>query len=171
MEMKSKPEIIIIAAIAKNRALGKDNKMLWHLPKDFSHFKTTTIGYPMIMGRKTFESLPGVLPGRTHIVVSGSGFKNENPQVLQTTSLDDALKIAASMADKVFVIGGGQVYAQSIEIADKMLLTQVDVTLEADAFFPNWNLEDWEIAEETCYPKDHQHAYDFCIQTWTKTKF
>ncbi|MDT8347589.1 MAG: dihydrofolate reductase, partial [Flavobacteriaceae bacterium] len=141
----------------------------WHLPNDFSHFKATTMGYPMIMGRKTFESLPGVLPGRTHIVVSRSGIKTDSAAVLQASGIEAAVAKASELSDQVFVIGGGQIYSQSLAIAHKMLLTQVDVTVEADAFFPPWNQEEWKLEEEVCYPADQQHAYDFCIQTWIRT--
>ncbi len=130
----------IIAAIGKHRELGKDNKLLWHIPGDLQRFKQLTMHHPIIMGRKTFESLPGVLAGRTNIVISSnSGHKAEGATVVG--SLDAAIEVAKQSpgAEETFIIGGGQIYAQAIDRADRLYLTVVDRTAEADTFFPDYS--------------------------------
>lgn len=124
----------IIAVIGKNRELGKDNKLLWHIPGDLPRFKKLTIGHSVIMGRKTFESIGHPLPDRKNIVISHSAVI---PGVTVVGSVEDALKEAGP--GEVFVIGGAKVFAQTIDIADRLYLTVVDKTAEADAFFPDYS--------------------------------
>jgi len=156
--------ITIIAAISKNNVLGKENKLLWHLPKDFKFFKETTFGNPIIMGRKTFESLPKVLPGRTNIVITGDrNYVKEGAVV--THSIEDAIKVGLSENKNVFICGGGQIYKEAVEknLVDKILLTEIDVELEGDSFFPVFDKNSWEINKKECHPKDEKHSYDFCF--------
>ncbi len=156
--------ITIIAAISKNNVLGKENKLLWHLPKDFKFFKETTFGHPIIMGRKTFESLPKVLPGRTNIVITGDrNYVKEGAVV--THSIEDAIKVGLSENKNVFICGGGQIYKESLEknLVDKILLTEIDIELEGDSFFPAFDKSGWKINKKECHTKDEKHDFDFCF--------
>ncbi len=156
--------LTLIAAIAENNALGKDNKMLWHLPDDFKRFKQLTSGHYIIMGRKTFESLPGMLPNRTHVIITRQeDYKAEGCIIVN--SLDQALA-ACPQDDEVFVIGGGEIYKQAITKADKIELTRVhDIAPEADAYFPEFDTEVWKLAEKVHHPKDEKHKFDFTFET------
>ena len=132
-------KISIIAAIGKNRELGKDNKMLWHIPEDMLNFKNLTMGHPVIMGRKTFESIGKPLEGRTNIVITKN--KNYKPEgVLVVHSLEGAISLAESKdPHEAFVIGGGNIYYQALSHADRLYLTVVDGTFDADTFFPDYS--------------------------------
>jgi dihydrofolate reductase len=156
--------VSIIAAISKNNVLGKENKLLWHLPKDFKLFKETTLGHPIIMGRKTFESLPKALPGRTNIIVTGDrNYVKEGAVV--THSLEDAIKVGLSENQKVFICGGGQIYKEALDknLVDKIYLTEIDVEVEGDAFFSTFDKSNWEITKKECHQKDERHSFDFCF--------
>lgn len=157
--------LTLIAAIAENNALGKDNQMLWHLPDDFKRFKQLTSGHYIIMGRKTFESLPGMLPNRTHVVITRQqDYKAEGCIIVN--SLEEALA-ACPQDDEVFIIGGGEIYKQSIGRANKLELTRVHgVAPEADAFFPDFDENVWKLTEEVFHPKDEKHRFDFTFETW-----
>lgn len=161
--------VSIIAAISKNNVLGKENKLLWYLPKDFKFFKDTTFGHPIIMGRKTFESLPKALPGRINIVVTGDrNYEKEGAIVVH--SIEDAIKIGLSENKDIFICGGGQIYKESLEknLVDKILLTEIDVELEGDSFFPAFDKSDWEISKKECHSKDKRHSFDFCFVEYLK---
>ena len=141
-----RPDIVLIAALAENRCIGVDGRIPWHIPADFKHFKATTMGCPLVMGRKTFESLPGLLPGRPHIVISRRGFSAPGADV--RTSLEGALDTARTIAARtnaksVFMIGGAQIYAQSLSLADAMILTHVHKVYDGDAFFPDFPADEW----------------------------
>ena len=142
------PEVVIVAAVARNRAIGKDNQLLWSLPEDMAHFKALTAGRTVVMGRKTWESLPPrfrPLPGRRNIVVSRrAGYAAPGAEL--AGSLENALELA-STADMVFVIGGEQIYRQAMARADRLELTEVDVAPAADAWFPDVTEADWQAAE------------------------
>lgn len=159
--------ITLIAAAAENNALGKDNQMIWHLPDDFKRFKQLTSGHYIIMGRKTFDSLPGMLPNRTHVIITRQqDYTAEN--CIIANSLEEALK-ACPQDEEVFVIGGGEIYKQSITIADKIELTRVHgTTPEADAFFPKIDPNKWELTEKVYHPKDDKHKFDFTFETFAK---
>lgn len=161
-------ELIIIAAAGTNNALGKDNKLLWHLPDDFKHFKASTMGCPMIMGRKTYESLPGPLPNRCHIVISrNESYCLDNDDCVLAHSIDKALELCKD-AKKVFIIGGGELYKQSMNQATQILLTRVNNEFEADAFFPTIDESIWKKTESIHHPKDDRHAFDFSIETYKR---
>jgi len=140
----------LIAAVARNRAIGKGNQLLWHEPQDQKHFRQTTMGCPVVMGRKTWESLPPrfrPLPGRRNIVVTrDAAWRAEGAEA--ATSLDTALALAAD-ASKVFVIGGGELYALALPRADELVLTEIDVAFDGDVFFPPWRSSFTEVARET----------------------
>lgn len=140
------PEIVIIAAVAKNGVIGKDNQLLWHIPEDMKHFREATAGKPVIMGRKTWESLPErfrPLPGRRNLVITRqAGYLAAGADTVE--SLQAALARCTS-ADSVFIIGGGEIYAQAMPIAGRLLLTEVDLEPEGDAFFPTPMPNEWQL--------------------------
>lgn len=158
--------VFLIAAMAENRALGKDNQLLWHLPDDFKRFKQLTSGHYIIMGRKTFESLPRKLPNRTHIIVSRQmGYQVDD--CLTVNSLEEALRQVPQDQD-VFIIGGGEIYTQALPIADVVELTRVHTEVEADTFFPEINANEWQLTSEDYHPKDEKHAFDFTFETYIR---
>lgn len=164
--------ISLIVAAALNNAIGKNNQMLWHLPRDFKFFKNKTWGLPVIMGRKTFESLGKPLGGRINIVIS----KQPNfqiPNAYTVNSLNDALALAANFAYKeAMIIGGGQIYAEALPLAHTLYLTRVDALFEdADTYFPSFNQNNqWQLQFEESFTKDEKHAYNFQFQTWVKNQ-
>lgn len=154
-----RPLISLIAAVARNGAIGKDNALLWHLPQDLQHFKRTTLGCPIIMGRKTWDSIGRPLPGRHNIVISRDPAW-QAPGVSPASSLSHAMQLAADVA-KVFVIGGAQIYALALPQADELVLTEVDIDVEGDTYFPSWNKQDFtEVSREAHAPADGL-AYTF----------
>lgn len=152
----------IIVAVADNWAIGKDNQLLWHISEDLKFFKRTTLGCPVVMGRRTFESIGRPLPKRTNIVVS-RGF--DAPEgVLVASSLEQALELAGggSCESDVFVIGGGQIYAQSMDLAQKLYITHVHTVIEdADAFFPAIDPQVWQVESRSELYNDEESGYDY----------
>ena len=158
--------ITLIAAVAQNNALGKDNQLLWHLPNDFKRFKNITSNHFIIMGRKTFESFPKLLPNRTHVIITRQ--KNYSPEnCIVVDSLPKAIAVCPP-AEELFIIGGGEIYNQSIEIADKLDITRVHHTFEADTFFPEIDLNKWKLTSAELHPKDEKHPFDFTFQTYLR---
>ena len=156
--------ITIIAAIGKNNALGKDNQLLWRLPKDLKHFKSRTENHPVVMGRKTYESIGKALPNRTNIVVSRKdNWFEEN--ILIVSKLKEALKFAKKINENFFIIGGGEIYKQTMELADKLEITYVEEDFEADTFFPKIDLKIWQKTNEEFHAKDDKNDHDFYFQT------
>ena len=144
--------ITLIAAVAENNALGKDNQLLWHLPDDFKRFKNITSGHHIIMGRKTFESFPKPLPNRTHVIITRQ--KDYQPEgCLIVDSFAKAISVCPK-DEELFIIGGGEIYNQSIEMADKLDITRVHHTFDADTFFPEIDLTKWKLTSEEYHPKD-----------------
>jgi dihydrofolate reductase len=143
-------EIIIIAAMAQNRVIGRDNKMPWHIPEELRLFKKTTMGYPMIMGRKTFDSFAAPLPGRRHIILSRN--LKYSPQGGEyAPSLDAALNLC-KQSDKVFIIGGAQIFTQTIAIATTLILTTIHREVAGDAVFPEFSEEEFYVDQALHYP-------------------
>lgn len=159
--------ITIIAAIGKNNELGKDNQLLWRLPADLKHFKNLTSGHPIIMGRKTYESIGKPLPNRTNIVVSRKDDWFEEG-ILIVPSLKDAIKHAKKINENIFILGGGEIYRHTIDLADRLEITQVNHQTDADVFFPKIDEKIWIKTDEINHPKDENHAYDFYFQTWER---
>ena len=158
--------ITIIAAVAENNALGKDNTLVWHLPDDFKRFKQLTTGHYIIMGRKTFESFPKPLPNRTHIIVTRQ--KNYAPEGCIVVHSIEAGISKCPKDEEVFIIGGGEIYKQSLPFTDKIELTCVHGNVEADTYFPEINYNDWELVFEEVHKKDDRHNFDFTFQTFLK---
>jgi dihydrofolate reductase len=160
--------ISLIVAAAENNAIGKDNQLLWHLPNDLKFFKNTTWGMPVIMGRKTFEAVNKPLPGRFNIVITRQAdWKAEGTIV--ATDLQDALqKAKETNCNEIFVIGGGEIYKQSMEIADKIYITRVHASFDADTFFSAIDESKWQLTHNQDFRVDEKHAYAYSFQTWQR---
>lgn len=155
-------EKCLIVAVASNGAIGKDNQLLWHISEDLKFFKSSTMGCPVIMGRRTFESIGRALPGRLNIVVSRT--VSELPaKVVVTDSLEHAYALAEeSGAERCFLLGGGQLYAAGLGCTDKLYLTKVMVDIPgADTFFPEVDWSEWTVEEESEVKTDPETGYDF----------
>ena len=162
--------ISLVVATSTNNAIGKDNQLLWHLPKDMRFFKNTTWAMPVIMGRKTFESLSGkALNGRLNIVITRQKDWNaENVAVVN--SIAAAYELAAQQDYKeVYVIGGAEIYAQTLPKADIVYLTRVNTIIDADSFFPTLG-EEWKLYSEEPFNADAKHAFAFTFQVWKRIK-
>lgn len=172
----------IIVAIADNNAIGKDNALLWHISEDLKFFRSTTVGCPVIMGRKTYESIGRPLPKRLNIIVSRKGY--DAPEgVVVVDSLEEAFAAASTTStlpsalssevetypEKCFVIGGGQIYAQAMQIADEMVITHVHTVIEdADTYFPVIDSSIWQVAERSERHTDPETGYNFEFVTYTR---
>lgn len=158
--------VTLIAAASENNVIGKDNKLIWHLSDDLKHFKELTKGHFVIMGRKTFESMPKALPNRTNVVITRKlDYKAENAIVVN--SLDQALKHAEN-DNQPFIIGGGEIYKLAIEDADRIELTRVHTSIEGDAFFPEINYNLWEEVSSEKRFKDDKNEYDYTFYRYDK---
>lgn len=151
----TKPRLSSIVAMAQNNVIGGDNKLLWHISEDLKHFKRTTMGKPMIMGRKTFESFGGKpLPGRDHIVISRTPQDDES-RVFWVSSIDEAIAKASTLNDEeIFITGGGEIYKQTLETIDRLYITIVGRDYAGDTTFPDFNWDDWIITEERPHDGD-----------------
>ena len=157
----------MIAAASDNNVIGKDNDLVWRLPDDFKRFKALTSGHSIVMGRKTFESLPGILPNRTHIVIT----RNNNYKLDQCIVERILVEALITRTDEdVYIIGGGEIYNQGMEIADKIELTRVHGTFEGDTFFPVIDLKKWKLEKEEFHDKDEKHEYSFTYQTYVRNE-
>jgi dihydrofolate reductase len=159
--------LTIIAAVSENNALGKDNQLLWHLPEDFKRFKTLTSGHYIVMGRKTFESFPKPLPNRTHIIITRQNDYQAPDGCIVVSSLKKAMALCPAN-EEAFVIGGGEIYQQAINIVDKIDVTRVHTTIDADTFFPEIDTNIWKLVFEEFHPKDEKHAFDFTFLTYVR---
>lgn len=160
--------ITLIAAASENNALGKNGELLWHLPEDFKRFKRLTTGHCIIMGRKTFETFPKLLPNRIHIVITRqANYVAEGCIVVN--SLAEAIQEAKQIDENPYVIGGGEIYHLALAIADKIELTRVHATFnDADAFFPEISKDEWKLEKSHYVSKDEKHQYDFTFETYIK---
>jgi dihydrofolate reductase len=162
----SKNTVTLIAAASENNIIGKDNKLIWRLSDDLKHFKELTKGHFVIMGRKTFESMPKALPNRTNVIITRkTDYKVENAIVVN--SLEKALKVAES-DNQPFVIGGGEIYKLSMEIADRIELTRVHTSIEGDTSFPEIDLEKWQEVKNEKRLKNEKNEYDFSFLRYDK---
>ena len=160
--------ISLVVAASENNAIGKNNQLIWHLPNDLKFFKNTTWGFPVIMGRKSFESVNKPLPGRTNIVITTNpDWKVET--VIVVKNLKDAIQKAADTNSKqIFIIGGGEIYKQSMDIADSIYITRVHADLEGDTFFPEIDKSKWKLTSNQDFEADEKHAYSYSFQIWEK---
>lgn len=158
--------ITMIAAAAENNALGKDNDLVWHLPDDFKRFKRLTSDHYIIMGRKTFESFPKLLPNRTHVVITRK--EDYQPKdVIVVHSLEEALKVT-KLDPQPFIIGGGEIYKMGMKYADRIELTRVHETFEADTYFPEIDEDEWELVKEQPHSQDEKHKHAFTYLTYDR---
>mgnify|MGYP006141841201 FL=1 len=162
----SRNTVTLIAAASENNIIGKDNKLIWRLSDDLKHFKELTKGHFVIMGRKTFESMPKALPNRTNVIITRkTDYKAENAIVVN--SLEKALKVAEN-DNQPFVIGGGEIYKLSMEIADRIELTRVHTSIEGDTSFPEIDLEKWQEVKNEKRLKNEKNEYDFSFLRYDK---
>jgi dihydrofolate reductase len=160
--------ISLIAAAATNNAIGKEGAMPWHLPNDMKHFKNVTWGMPVVMGRKTFESLGKALVGRKNIVISRQQGWNAAGAVVVKT-IEDALFVAKETdANEVMVIGGGEIYKALFDKAKRIYLTRVEAEPEADTFFPAIHPEQWHLMNQKIHEADEKNAYNYSFQVWER---
>ena len=165
---KTKTNLLtIIVAAAENNAIGKNNDLIWHLSEDLKRFKNLTNGHHIIMGRKTFESFPKPLPNRVHIVITKQPNYKAPEGVITVNNLNDAID-AAKSDNNPYIIGGGEIYKQALDIADKIELTRVHENFDADTFFPELDLSKWEEVENISHKKDEKHKHDFSFITYIK---
>ncbi|WP_034889745.1 dihydrofolate reductase [Gillisia sp. Hel_I_29] len=158
--------LTIIAAAGENNALGKENDLVWHLPDDFKRFKELTSGHHIIMGRKTFESFPKPLPKRTHLVITRKdNYKKEG--IIVVHSIERAIEFSKE-DPQTFIIGGGEIYKMGLELADRIELTRVHGTFEADTFFPEIDESKWNLVSEVFHDKDEKHDYAFTYLTYDR---
>ena len=160
--------ITLVVAAARNNAIGKDNKLLWHLPNDMRYFKNVTWGFPVVMGRNTFEALGKPLTGRKNIVLTRQpDWKADG--VVAVKSFDDALLLANEMDVKeLMVIGGGEIYSALIDKARRIHLTRINADLEGDTFFPEIDPKKWKLVSQKNYEADAKHAYNYSFQVWER---
>jgi len=162
----------IIVAAAENNVIGKDNTLIWSLPADMKFFKDTTKGHPIITGRKNYESIPEKyrpLPDRTNIVVTRQP-DYKAPGAIVVSSIDEAIQYTKQhfANEEVFVIGGAEIYKQTLSLCDKIYLTRIHHSFEGDAFFPELPPTDWTLTEEKEHLADEKNKYPFTFQTWER---
>lgn len=165
--------ISLIVAASTNNVIGKDNRLLWHLPNDMKFFKNTTWGMPVIMGRKTYEALAGEpLPGRFNFVITRNGDWSAGRESVRVVSdLASAVRLAKETDCKeIFIIGGGEIYKESMPIADRIYMTRVHTVLEGDTYFPEIDEGQWELVNNRDFPVDDKHAFAYSFQLWQKKK-
>ncbi len=157
-------ELIAVVAIDENGAIGKNNQLLWHLPNDLKHFKAITSGFPILMGRKTFESIGRVLPNRLNLILSRQEIHIEGATVV--SSLEQAFDVAQS--EKIFLIGGGEIYRAFLPFCSAIECTKVHATFDADAFFPEIKTEEWNLVSSEFQSKDERHAFDYTFERYER---
>ncbi|MFM5553452.1 type 3 dihydrofolate reductase [Aeromonas veronii] len=161
-------KISMIAAMAHDRVIGKDNQMPWHLPADLAHFKRVTLGKPVLMGRKTFESIGRPLPGRRNLVISRNpGYQAEGIEVVGSVEAALAL-LAGSSVEELMVIGGGHLYAEMLPSADCLYLTRIDLAVEGDTRFPAFDDGQWQRVDCESHPADEKNPHPYSFETWLR---
>jgi len=165
-------QLAIVVAQSKNRVIGVNNDLPWRLPKDLAHFKAVTLGKPIIMGRKTFESIGRPLPGRTNIVITRN--KQYAPEGVElVASLVEAVSLAKTICERdsvteAMIIGGAQIYSQALEMADKLYITQVDAEIEGDAFFPKIDYDAYDLEFREDWESDNKNPYAYSFLKFAK---
>ena len=158
-------KVSVIVAVAENGVIGDKNTLLWHISEDLRNFKRVTSGHPVIMGRKTFDSLGRPLPNRTNVVITRQDITIEGCEVVH--SLDEALALFPA-EDEVFVIGGAQIYAEALPRADRFYLTRVHRAYEGDTSFPEWNQNEWQTIESEHFERGEKYEYPFTIEIYER---
>ena len=158
----------LVVAMAANRVIGRGGQLPWRLPDDLKYFKQLTLGHPILMGRRTYESVGRPLPGRRNIVVSTTLAAPPHAEVELARSLDDAVRLAAATASRAFVIGGAVLYAAAMPRVDVMHVTELDEAVEGDAFFPEFDRSAWRRISELRHGRDERHAIPFRFCTYER---
>ena len=152
--------IHLVVAKSDNNVIGHDNQLIWHLPNDLKHFKEITTGHPIIMGRKTFESIGRALPNRTNIIITrNKNYSIENTKVAH--SLNEAIEIAKKIDEDIFIIGGGKIYEQALDLVDILEVTEVHENFEGDTYFPEIDLNVWKEISRIKHHKDEKNKFDY----------
>lgn len=159
--------ISIIVAVARNGVIGDKNALLWHISEDLRNFKRVTTGHPVVMGRNTFLSLGRPLPGRTNVVVSRTVDQIEGCCVVH--SPEEAFAMFAA-EEEVFVIGGAQIYARALDVADRLYLTRVEHDYEGDTSFPEWDRTQWRLVSSERFERGEKYPYPFVIEVYERVK-
>ncbi|UZE58726.1 type 3 dihydrofolate reductase [Aeromonas veronii] len=161
-------KISMIAALAKKQVIGKNNLMPWHMPADLAHFKRVTLGKPVLMGRKTFESIGRPLPGRRNLVISRNpDYQAEGIEVVGSVEAALAL-LACSSVEELMVIGGGHLYAEMLPSADCLYLTRIDLAVEGDTRFPAFDDGQWQRVDCESHPADEKNPHPYSFETWQR---
>jgi dihydrofolate reductase len=162
-------KIILIAAKAKNRVIGRDNQLIWTLPSDLKRFKNLTTGNFLLMGRKTYESIGRPLPNRTHLILSRNPEFQAPEGHYSFKKIEDAIIFCNKIGvEKLFIIGGGQIYRETLSFCDQLEITEVNVELEGDAYFPEIDSKIWKEAGREDFPADEKNEYPFSFVTYEK---
>ena len=161
-------KITLIVAAAENNAIGKDNKMLWHLPNDFKYFKKNTLEHSVVMGRKTYESIGKPLPDRRNILLTRD-LRYSNEDVDVANSIQEVINYCRDERE-IFIIGGAEIYKQTLPLANRILLTRVHTTIDGDAFFPELLDHQWKLVSEEKHEKDEKHAFDYTFEVYERVK-
>lgn len=165
---RNEPRVSIIVAMAKNRVIGAANGIPWHLPNELKLFKSVTMGHPIVMGRRTYESINRLLPGRTTVIVTRQpGY--QVPGAIIAHSLEDAIA-ACPADDEIFVIGGGELYKSALPMADRIYLTTVDAAPDGDTFMPEFDLGEWRETSSQSYPADNEHRYAYRFAVYDRVR-
>ena len=161
--------VSIIVATSLNNAIGKNNQLLWHLPADLKFFKATTMGCPVIMGRKTFQSIGRTLPGRTNVVITRDKNFNSDNQfgIVVVSSIDEAL-VKLHAEKEVFIVGGGEIYNQTIDIANVIYRTLVNTTIDGDVYFSDINSDAFNLVWEEKHEADEKNKFDYTYQKFER---
>lgn len=159
--------ISLLVAMDKNRLIGKDNQLPWHLPADLAYFKKVTMGHPIIMGRKTFESIGRPLPGRTNIILTrNKNYEMEGCEVIH--SIDDVQKMDEQMNEEIFVIGGAEIFKEVLPFADRLYITKIEEVFEGDTFFPEINYDQWKEISVEQGVTDEKNPYTYAYHVYGK---
>ncbi|MBR2013910.1 MAG: dihydrofolate reductase [Alistipes sp.] len=159
--------VSIIVAIAANGVIGDKNSLLWHIKEDMRFFRQKTTSHPVIMGRKTYDSLGRPLPNRTNVVISRTLNHIEGCRVVH--SLEEAIALFRS-EEEIFIIGGAQIYAQALDVADRMYITRIEHSYEGDTSFPEWNRAQWQLVEKESMLCGENFRYPFSFETYVRIK-
>tara|TARA_B100001250_G_scaffold393390_1_gene396132 strand:- start:1386 stop:1889 length:504 start_codon:yes stop_codon:yes gene_type:complete len=166
-------KLALIVAVAQNRVIGRDNKLPWYLPNDLKYFKQTTLGKPVIMGRKTYESIGKPLPGRTNIVITRqAGYQPEGVKVVGT--VEDAIKVAESVClidgqDEAMVMGGAEIYGLTLPHCERLYLTEVHADVEGDAWFPEYEKSEWKEVTREDFKAEGPNPFDYSFVVYERT--
>lgn len=152
--------IAIVVAVAENNVIGKDNQLIWHLPSDLKHFKNITMGHPMLMGRKTYESIGKPLPGRTTIIITRQPDFNAEGCIV-VNSIQEAISEAKQLDEQAYLIGGAEIYRQALDVTDTIYLTRIYHSFEGDTFFPEIKEDEWQKVSEEHHEPDEKNRYPY----------